>query len=91
MDQYFAQFEKMTADMSKDPQERAQSKGKESKDKLCTRVKFSILEIIDMRKVLCCDQSLILLVIQILNIIHFNFPCLCYERSLVIFITFISW
>lgn len=80
MDQYFAQFEKMTADMSKDPQERAQSKGKESKDKLCTRVKFSILEIIDMRKVLCCDQSLILPFIKILNI-HFNFPCLCYERS----------
>ena len=74
MDQYFAQFEKMTADMSKDPQERAQSKGKESKDKLCTRVKFSVLKIIDMRKVLCRDQNLILPLIQILNLIRFIFP-----------------
>ena len=57
MDQYFAQFEKMTADMSKDFQggaQSSQSKSKETKDKLCTRVKFSVLEIIDMRKVRCC-------------------------------------
>ena len=64
MDQYFQQFEKMTADLKreeelgittresvKDAQANQSSKKDSSKPILCSRVKFNVLDIIDLRKV----------------------------------------